>query len=856
MRLNGFTATLVSSVCIVTLATPANAQQRQFNIAAGSLKSVLDAYARQSGRAVIYKADDVRRARSGGVQGNLTNDAALSTLLKGTAFSFRTDSSGAIAIIPGEADAGGAPANHERADAADIVVTGSRIRGAPLASPVITLTERSIRDSGQASLGEVVRSIPQSFGGGQQPGIGLNVPGERGGDVGGASSINLRGIGSDATLTLLNGRRVSYSGSRQSVDVSAIPLSAVSRVEVVADGASAIYGSDAVAGVANIILKRDYKGIETRARLGTSTDGGYFTQQYGVFGGTTWNSGGVALAYEFNRNTEITSAQRSYARDVTPGLTLFPAIKSHSALLTGHQALGDTITFSVDALYNWRDEFLVYPLDFGGDLVALHGERSGGARSYVIAPSLEWAATETWRVSLSGSIADDRARFSSKEFEGAVPYYSVAGCYCNKARSIEAGANGVLTRLPAGDIKAAIGGGYRSNATAFSAGATNPQNFTRSQNSYYGYTEVSVPIVARGMGVAGIDRLNLTGAVRYERYPGIGDVATPKFGLIYAPNDIFEMKASWGKSFRAPTLRQAFQPGSVVILPAASAGGTGYPAGATVAIRDGGNGELRPERATSWSATFVVHPTGVPDGRIELSYFNTDYRDRIVSPIDRQSQALSNPVYRDYVTLAPALSQVSTLVASAPSFFNYTGAPFNPASVVAIANASNVNAGRQGFHGLDGLASYRWQLGKADHSIDISVNATYLTSEQQLTPTLPVQALAGNVFNPPHFRARGSAGWHDSALTITGTVSYIGGLTDRRATEAKRVAAQVPFDLSARYQTKGNGLAAGLDLVLSVQNLFNDKPGPIDGIFFEAPYDTTNYSPIGRFVSLSIAKAW
>src|SRR3546814_13055089 len=77
---------------------------------------------------------------------------------------------------------------------------------------------------------DVCSSDLQSFGGGQQPGIGFNVPGANGVDVGGGSSINLRGLGSDATLTLLNGHRLSYSSSRQSVDVSAIPLSAVDRL--------------------------------------------------------------------------------------------------------------------------------------------------------------------------------------------------------------------------------------------------------------------------------------------------------------------------------------------------------------------------------------------------------------------------------------------------------------------------------------------------------------------------------------------------------------------------------------------------------------------------------------------------
>src|SRR3546814_3174094 len=77
-------------------------------------------------------------------------------------------------------------------------------------------------------------------------------------------------------------------------------------------------------------LFRSYQGLETRARLGASTDGGNFTQQYGALGGATWSSGGFALAYEYNSNTAIEASQRSYARDTAPGLTLFPALKSHS----------------------------------------------------------------------------------------------------------------------------------------------------------------------------------------------------------------------------------------------------------------------------------------------------------------------------------------------------------------------------------------------------------------------------------------------------------------------------------------------------------------------------------------------
>src|SRR3546814_12997177 len=91
------------------------------------------------------------------------------------------------------------------------------------------------------------------------------------------------------------------------------------------------------------------------------------------------------------------------------------------------------------------------------------------------------------------------------------------------------------------------------------------------------------------MSIRGVDRLNVSGAVRYEDYPGIGDVATPKFGLIYAPNTTFEIKASWGTSFRAPSLRQAYQPKGVLMSRPGTLGGRVSPAGPAGAHVQGGN---------------------------------------------------------------------------------------------------------------------------------------------------------------------------------------------------------------------------------------------------------------------------
>ena len=235
-----------------------------------------------------------------------------------------------------------------------IVVTGSRIRGAAVAGDVITLDQEAIIAAGQVDLGEAIRSLPQNFNGGQNPGIGTGA-GLINSNVNSASSANLRGLGPDATLTLLNGHRLPYDSAFGGVDISAIPLAALDRIEVLPDGASALYGSDAVAGVVNVILRRDFEGVATSAQIGASSDGGYFRQQADIVGGTTWNGGGFLVAYDFSRNSEIEARQRSYAGSLDPDSFLYPSQHRHAATFSAYQSLGDRIVAKVDVLFSRRE---------------------------------------------------------------------------------------------------------------------------------------------------------------------------------------------------------------------------------------------------------------------------------------------------------------------------------------------------------------------------------------------------------------------------------------------------------------------------------------------------------------------
>jgi len=148
-----------------------------------------------------------------------------------------------------------------------IEVTGSNIRrvDTETVAPVEIITREQIQRSGQATVAEYLRTIPANLGSFSESFTNSFASG--------ASGVSLRGLGQKATLVLLNGRRVTGYGFAQNiqdtfVDINAIPTAAVERIEILKDGASAVYGSDAIAGVINIILRKDYRGVEVTGQYG------------------------------------------------------------------------------------------------------------------------------------------------------------------------------------------------------------------------------------------------------------------------------------------------------------------------------------------------------------------------------------------------------------------------------------------------------------------------------------------------------------------------------------------------------------------------------------------------------------
>lgn len=193
----------------------------------------------------------------------------------------------------------------------EVVVTGSRIaRGSDFESPspVITVDRDSIEKSGYNNLQQLMEKMPAN-GNGAFSTRGNNQDST----ANGAASISLRGLGADATLVLVNGRRVAISSFAESVttnfvDINSIPVAAIERVEVLKDGSSAVYGSDAVAGVVNIILRQNFDGFETSAGYGAAD--GYDETSASAVWGMSSDDSNVTMILDYFKNSNLFNIER------------------------------------------------------------------------------------------------------------------------------------------------------------------------------------------------------------------------------------------------------------------------------------------------------------------------------------------------------------------------------------------------------------------------------------------------------------------------------------------------------------------------------------------------------------------
>jgi iron complex outermembrane receptor protein len=348
-------------------------QQKQFDIAPQQLSSALLQFSAQSDIQVTVPGQLVEGKNSPGVVGKYKAGSALAILLKDTALRYDVVD-GSTVVITGPAERRAAVRNDSQKisdpvlasamapsgqeiklaqatsttgqttsaqnpgavttssstsvpsdNISEIVVTGTSIKGldAESALPITVLKSEDIARTGATSAEDLFRYISSASSSGST--VQAQATGNQTGSI---STISLRGLGSGRTLVLINGQRSApYGGGStgeagNSVDISSIPVAAIERVEILKDGASAIYGSDAIAGVVNFILKDNFQGVDASVYGGAPTRSGGGTEQqanfFGGIGDLKTDRYNINLGLDFDHTGEILGASRPFATRYSP----------------------------------------------------------------------------------------------------------------------------------------------------------------------------------------------------------------------------------------------------------------------------------------------------------------------------------------------------------------------------------------------------------------------------------------------------------------------------------------------------------------------------------------------------------
>ncbi|MDM3871199.1 TonB-dependent receptor [Porticoccus sp. W117] len=319
-------------------------------------KAILD-LATQTGYQIVLKGKAGEDLKLSELRGEYSVDEALNILLKGTNLVYEFVSDNSVVVKEVTSEVPQANKDQTREPDEEVLITGTRLKGYSPAAHVISLDRDKLEKGGYTSLEDVFRRLPQNLSSTTGEALDAeqlefnvnfgNIPAIEMRGLG-ASGINLRGLGVGATLVLVDGRRRTTSpiGGGSFTDISDIPLSQVERIEILNDGASAIYGADAVGGVVNIILRKDYQGLQLDVRHESSNAGGDLSRA-SVGYTTSWDGGRLTLGLDLN---ERKSANRDkFVRSAGPqGLGDFRDLGGANTRTLG---LGEpALVFGVDGL--------------------------------------------------------------------------------------------------------------------------------------------------------------------------------------------------------------------------------------------------------------------------------------------------------------------------------------------------------------------------------------------------------------------------------------------------------------------------------------------------------------------------
>lgn len=843
----------------------------RFDISAQPLAGALQTLADQADLQILFTVADVQTHRAPPIAGRMSSEAALQKLLEGTSLEYvhngdvvvvreravtRSATQGAegqgsalrfaqtaaeeprptppVSPTPSAQPVPARTAEPETLDT--VVVTGTLIRGARVASPLIMLDREDIEATGYSTVQQVVQTLPQNFGGGDNEGT-LFSPGGDGPNVARGAGINLRGLGSDSTLVLLNGHRLAPSAFGQFVDVSMIPLSAIRRIDVLTDGASATYGSDAVAGVVNFVLDDQFSGIEAQLKGGTVTEGHMDEYQGALSAGASGDRAHGLLTYEYFKRGNLDANDRDYARAALDPFDLLAETERHSVLASGAFDLSDRLALSATGLYSERDVFAL------------------AANTFLLVPTLQpsrssfTSANATLALEISDSwITELTALFGRNDVSRDVifPTFGLALAAERNRLDIRSGewrADGPLFALPGGDAQLAVGASFREESfDGLAFGSLDPDS---NRNAAAAYVELNLPLT---------DHLSISVAGRHEDYSDFGTTFDPKLGASWAPTDTLRLRGTYGTSFRAPQLFELSEWNVAPVLlnlddPIASDGQT------LTMLLTGNNASLTPEEATTWTAGIDLRALLSARTHVALTYFDIAFEDRIMEPVPNlELFTVFNQadLYASIITRDPDDAFIAELAAN-PLFQNGYG-PFVAADVEAFLDRRLQNFSATDVNGVD--LSVTHDLALAGHQLTFSLSGTYLLDyTEQLTPAAPAVDYLDTIYHLIDLKLRGAAHWQHDPWHTSLFLNYVDDYTNTTVTPAERVDAWMTVDLTLTYNAPW---FAGARFTLSAINVFDEDPPFVASPIAQVAYgfDATNASALGRFVSLAVSQKW
>ena len=819
------------------------------------LGQALRQVARQGGQNLLVDDRLVAGRTAPALTGQLTPAQAIHRLLAGTGLTSQTVD-GTIIISSSGDQLAGDPGTPDRDQ--EIVVTGSHVRGAAPTSPVLTITRRQIDEAAPSSVEELMRKLPQNVASGTaQETFGVSGTASDITDHG--AGLNLRGLGQRATLVLINGHRVAPSGAGSFVDVSLIPISAVERVEVLTDGASAIYGSDAVGGVVNLILRNDLDGIEPMVQIGTSTRGGGDQLLASLAAGTHWNSGRALIAYEYRDAGRVRAGQRDFTINLPDAWSLLPSEQRHSLYGSVREEIGARLSLDLSGIYSDRSTHRSFFM--AGPAVPVN---QAARRRFYGATAALALNLGSWRAEATGNLYRSRSREREDQPQGQGFFNSYATD--NRIAELGVKADGPLIELPAGAAKLALGGGLRQEKYkgVFQSPVNLPLPMAGSRRVASLYGELIVPLFAAANRRAGLEQLTLSAAGRLEHYQKLGSTFDPKLGVLWSPLPGLSIRSSYATSFRAPLLSESFGIYNVFLLPAAYLyiDPASAPAGPGAALV-GADPAVQPERSRSLSLGAELAPPSVSGLKLSATYYRIRFTNRIALPTDK-IVVLGDPALEPIVTRLPAASDVAALFAGAGQVLDFSGPGFTsgnatPGDVVVIVDARTSNTAETLTSGLDLTANYAWTLGANRFAAELNINRVF-RFDDRLTNASPAIQTLNTPYHPIGWRGRAGGSWSRGPLSAVAFLNYTDSYRDRRTAITYPVKSYLTLDAGFAFTGRPvDGPLNKLRIALNVSNLFDRDPPflrPDPGSTKSVGYDPVNASGLGRTVSLQLRRSW